>query len=284
MRLPLFPTDPSMHKPLIPLMLALCLCACAPDYQDKATASAEPAAVATADPAPVQEVDVSELEALKQKLSGKLSGLKIDAVRATPMPGLFEIQSGFNFGYVSADGRFLIEGDLNDLATGQQLTESRRRDARVALVNAFGADRSIEYAPKEGPAKYTVTVFTDIDCGYCRKLHQHIAEYNADGIAVRYLFFPRSGPDTASFHKAEKVWCAADRKEALTQAKLGSGFEGDMSCGNPIMDHLKLAAQLGLRGTPAIILPDGELIPGYQPPDELLRILAEHDKAPSAAS
>ena len=94
---------------------------------------------------------------------------------------------------------------------------------------------------------------------------------------MRYLFVPRSGPETPSYFKAEQVWCAADRKAALTQAKLGSGFEGDASCKNPVLDQLKLAAQLGLRGTPAIILPDGELIPGYQTPDELLKALVLHD-------
>ena len=104
-----------------------------------------------------------------------------------------------------------------------------------------------------------------------------------DGIAVRYLFFPRSGPNTPSFHKAEQVWCAADRQDALTQAKLGaSGYEGDRGCTNPVMQHLRLAAQMGLRGTPAIVLPDGEVVPGYQTPAELLRVLGQHGTPPAA--
>lgn len=219
------------------------------------------------------------MEALKLRLAATLPGVKIDTVRTTPMPGIYEVQSGLNFGYVSLDGRYFIEGDLNDLTSGERLTDVHRRSARRDLMATMSAEQSILYAPKDVPTKYTVTVFTDIDCGYCRKLHQHIAEYNADGIAVRYLFFPRSGPDTDSFYKAEKVWCAANRREALTQAKLGSGYEGDKSCKNPVLDHLKLAAQLGLRGTPAIVLPDGELIPGYQTPDALVKILAEHSAA-----
>lgn len=266
-----------MRKLLSFAALSLLLAGCAPPYSE----TTDPAAVSAtvkpvAPPVVLAEADPADMEALKARLASTLPGVKVDTVRPTPLPGIYEVQSGFNFGYVSLDGRYLIEGDLNDLASGQRLTENRRRAARVALLGALGTEQTIEYAPKDVPRKYTVTVFTDIDCGYCRKLHQHIAEYNADGIAVRYVFFPRSGPDTESFYKAEKVWCAADRKAALTQAKLGSGYEGDKSCSNPVLDHLKLAAQLGLRGTPAIVLPDGELIPGYQTPDDLVKILAEH--------
>lgn len=267
-----------MRNALLFAVLCVSVVACAPPYSDSEPAPAPAPKMA---PVEVLDADPADMDALKARLATTLPNVKVDMVRPTPLPGIYEIQSGFNFGYVSLDGRFLIEGDLNDLATGQRMTEDRRRGARMALVGAMGANQVIEYAPKNVATKHTVTVFTDIDCGYCRKLHQQIAEYNADGIAVRYLFFPRSGPDTESFHKAEKVWCAADRKSALTQAKLGSGFEGPNSCANPILDHLKLAGQLGLRGTPAIILPDGELIPGYQAPDDLVKILADHG-APAA--
>ncbi len=263
-----------MLKSLIPAFLAvMAIAACAPPMEEGvgktggSTNLGSPADVVAADPA--------DMEALRKRISANLKGTSVDAVRPTPMPGIYEVQSGMNFGYVTLDGRYLIEGDLNDVVAGRSLTEDRRRTARVALVDKFDASHSILFAPENVPTKYTVTVFTDIDCGYCRKLHQHIADYNADGIAVRYLFFPRSGPNTDSFYKAEKVWCAADRKAALTQAKLGTGVEGDASCPNPVMDQLKLAGELGLRGTPAIILPDGELIPGYQTPEELLKALSQ---------
>jgi thiol:disulfide interchange protein DsbC len=265
--------DIPMHKSLFPCVLvtALSLAACAPKQPDEPVKQEN---VATAEQAPLPPGD---LEALKQRLSTNLKGVHVDDIRTTPMPGVYEIQSGMNFGYVSADGRYLIEGDLNDIVASKSLTEDRRRLARADLMHQGSAEQAIEYAPTNVPTKYTITVFTDIDCGYCRKLHSHIADYNADGIAVRYLFFPRSGPDTESFYKAEKVWCAADRKAALTQAKLGPGYEGDMTCKNPVRDHLNLASQLGLRGTPAIVLPDGELIPGYQTPEQLLKVLAQHE-------
>lgn len=267
-----------MRTFLFPALLAsLTMVACAPSAPDQT--KAKPQDTAATDRFVSEPLPPGDLDALKQRLGTVLKGVRIDDVRTTPLPGIYEIQSGMNFAYVSADGRYLIEGDLNDIVAHKSLTEDRRRVARAGLIDRIAGDQAIEYAPANAPAKYTVTVFTDIDCGYCRKLHQHIAEYNADGIAVRYLFFPRSGPDTESFHKAEKVWCAADRKAALTQAKLGPGYDGDMSCKNPVMEHLQLASQLGLRGTPAIVLPDGELIPGYQTPDQLLKVLNEHAAA-----
>lgn len=263
---------------LVPFLL-LVLTACAPP-RDASTGQA-PDSAAKPPPAPLADVAPGDLEALKARVQAHVPGLQIDAVRPTPVEGLFEVQSGFGFGYVSADGRYLIEGDLSDLISGERLTDNRRRTARAELIAGLSADQTIDYAPAKDKTQYTVTVFTDIDCGYCRKLHQHIAEYNADGIAVRYVFFPRSGPQTESFYKAEKVWCAADRGAALTQAKLGQGFEGPKDCKNPVMDHLRLAAQLGLRGTPAIVLPDGEIIPGYQAPAELLKALSVHGTPPA---
>lgn len=255
---------------LLPLVLGMV--ACAPDRDESAQKPPAPAAE-------IQPVTPGELEALRVTLAKTLPGVKVDAVRATPLPGVYEIQAGFNFGYVSRDGRYLIEGDLNDLVGDRRLTEERRRDVRVGLLQDLRDDQTIEFAPP-GPAvpKHTVTVFTDIDCGYCRMLHQHIKEYNDDGIAVRYVFFPRSGANTPSFAKAERVWCASDRRVALTQAKATGQIEGDESCANPVADHLKLANSMGLRGTPAILLPDGELIPGYQPPAALLKLLDEHSK------
>ncbi len=272
-----------MRNNLAPLIIALGLGACSPQMpesqgEDAAAADKRSQPAVKVDLADSEPLDADQLAALQASIAENLPGVAIDHIRSTPLPGIFEIQAGLNFGYVSADGRYLIEGDLNDLESGVALTDVRRRGVRHEMLESAGAGQSITYAPKE-PAKYTVTVFTDIDCGYCRKLHEHIAEYNDEGIAVRYLFFPRSGPNTESFYKAEQVWCAADQQAALTKAKLGGGYSGKKDCSNPVMQHLQLAAELGIRGTPAIFLPDGELIPGYQTPDQLVKILEQHQLA-----
>lgn len=281
-----------MTRLFLSCCLVLALSACAPPY-DPAESARESASDAASEPAvaaapaaaavAVAPLAAGEEAALRAALAKTLPQLQVDAVQATPLPGLYEIQVGLNFGYVSQDGRYLIAGDLTDLAAQRELTEERRRGARLALVGGLGEEQTITFAPAGGPARHTVTVFTDIDCGYCRMLHQQMADYHAQGIAVRYLFFPRSGEGTESFHKAEQVWCAADRRAALTQAKAGERLSNDRSCRNPIGRQLQLAGELGLRGTPAIILPNGEVIPGYQPAAQLIKVL-EQAATPVAAA
>ena len=126
------------------------------------------------------------------------------------------------------------------------------------------------FSPKD--PKYTITVFTDIDCGYCRRLHSQIAEYNRLGIRVRYLFFPRSGPDTESWHKAEAVWCASNRNEALTRAKNGEDIKSPKCPTDIIKRDYELGQKLAVDGTPAIFLASGEMLPGYAPPAQLAEV------------
>ena len=155
------------------------------------------------------------------------------------------------------------------MKTGREITEERRRDGRAEVLNQFGPDDYIEYAPAPPvPAEHVVTIFTDIDCGYCRKLHRQMADYNSNGIAIRYLFFPRSGLGTESHRKAEAVMCAADRRAALDKAKAGVNV-GGASCSTSLSKQYRVAQELGLRGTPMMILPDGEVINGYIPPQSL---------------
>jgi thiol:disulfide interchange protein DsbC len=234
----------------------------------KATASAKPVAV-----------NAAELEALRDKINKKLPEIKREHINPSPIAGLYEIQRGHLFGYITADGHYLIQGDLVDVDQGEEITENHRRADRLAAIAAMG-DSYIEFAPKAPvQTKYTVTVFTDVDCGYCRKLHSEIAGYNAQGIAVRYLFFPRTGPNTPSYVKAEQVWCSEDRKEALTHAKKGEGLNAPAACPNPVLKEYELGVELGVRGTPALVLPNGDLFPGYVPPQQLAAMLS----APSAA-
>ena len=223
-----------------------------------------------------------EAVVLQQKLVGMIPNLKAENIRPSAAAGIYEVQDGANYGYVTADGRYLIAGDLVDLQTGQSLTENRRKAERVAKLKELGEDKMIVFAPASG-TKHTVTVFTDVDCGYCRKLHSEIERYNAQGIAVRYLAYPRSGPQTESFRKAEVVWCATDRKAALTEAKNGAPLTGgNAGCANPVAQEWALGNDFGLRGTPLIVLEDGSLINGYVPAEVLAQRLAA--PSPSAAA
>lgn len=206
---------------------------------------------------------------IRGELAKIIPGKAPDAVQKSPVNGLYEVSYGTELYYVSADARYVLRGDLLDLKTRVNLTESRRSSARLeALENAKSG--MIVFAPKE--TKHTVTVFTDVDCVYCRKLHGGMKEMNDLGIAVRYLAFPRAGVGSASFDKAVSVWCAKDQRKAMDDAK-GKGEVTPAKCENPVAEHLALGQELGVSGTPALVLEDGRMFPGYMPPDKLLQVL-----------
>lgn len=208
---------------------------------------------------------------LRAQIASKIPGTRPEDLRPTPIEGIYELTRGTDIAYVSADGKYAISGDLIELAKNDNLTETHRRDLRAKLLGTIPESEMVVFGPRD--PKYTVTVFTDVDCGYCRQLHSQIGEYNKLGIRVRYLFFPRTGPNTASWTKAEEVWCANNRNEALTLAKRGGPLPAKVCPNNPVAKHYALGRDFGLQGTPAIVLADGELIGGYVPPGELAQHL-----------
>ena len=213
--------------------------------------------------------------ALAAKIPG---GAKAEELHASPIPGIYELARGTEIAYVSEDGKYAIAGDLYELGTDKNLTENTRRAERTKLLASVPESQMVVFSPKD--PKYTVSVFTDVDCTYCRKLHSQMADYNRLGIKVRYLFFPRSGPDTESWAKAEAVWCAANRGEALTRAKRGEEISKPKSCANtPVAREYQLGEDVGVRGTPAIVLENGEMLPGYLPPAQLMAHLKGNSKS-----
>jgi len=206
-------------------------------------------------------------------LAAKIPGAKADELRESPIPGVYELARGTDIAYVSEDGKYAIAGDLYDMGSNANLTEKTRRSERLKLLAAVPESQMVVFGPKD--PKYTVSVFTDVDCTYCRKLHSQIAEYNRMGIKVRYLFYPRTGPNTESWEKAEEVWCSNNRGDALTRAKRGEEITGPKHCANsPVAKQYALGQEMGVRGTPAILLDSGEMLPGYLPP----QMLAQHLK------
>jgi thiol:disulfide interchange protein DsbC len=201
----------------------------------------------------------------------KIDGLKLEDVRMTPVNGIYEITRGSEISYTSSDGRYVILGDMIDVDNDANISENRRRTIRQRLIDTVPETEMVVFSPKN--PKYTITVFTDIDCGYCRKLHSQIAEYNRLGIRVRYLFYPRSGPDTDSWHKAEAVWCSSNRNDALTRAKNGEDIKASKCPTAVVARDWDLGHKLAVEGTPAIFLPSGEMLPGYAPPTQLAHYL-----------
>jgi thiol:disulfide interchange protein DsbC len=207
------------------------------------------------------------------EIASHIPGVRPDDLRPSPVPGLYELTRGMDVAYVTADGKFALTGDLYDLGKDDNLTEHRRRELRVKAIAALPESEMVIFGPPN--PKYTVTVFTDVDCPFCRKLHSQIADYNRLGVRVRYLFFPRSGPNTTSWTKAEQVWCSADRNDALTRAKLGQELKTKPCPNNPVARTYALGKDFAIEGTPAIVMSDGEMLDGYIPPDVLVKHLQD---------
>ena len=188
--------------------------------------------------------------------------------------GLFQVvlASGERL-YTVEDGRFLLTGDLYEVSENEivNLTEMQRNGERLAAIEALNPDDIISFAPT-GETKKVVYAFTDIDCGYCRKLHDEIQDYTDLGIEIRYLAFPRAGVGSASFQKYVSAFCAADNKQSLTDAKAGREIPS-LHCENPVAAQYKLGRMLGVSGTPSLILDSGQMVPGYVPAADLARQL-----------
>lgn len=229
------------------------------------------ASAATTPPAPKTDV--------RAEIARRLE-VSIEDVKPSPVAGLYEIRSGAEVGYVSTDGRFYVDGDVFDMTSKANLTEQRRQEGRISLMAGVADGDAIIFAPT-GATRYTLTVFTDIDCTYCRRLHQEIGELNRLGIRVRYLMYPRNGPDTEAWRKAEAVWCSADQRDALTRAKRGETVKPG-KCETPVAAHYALGQRLGIQGTPGIITDRGEYLAGYLPAASMVEYLEMSAKTVAA--
>jgi thiol:disulfide interchange protein DsbC len=203
---------------------------------------------------------------VEQRIRELAPGVESIAISETPVDGILQVQIGGDIVYTSADGRYLLQGRIIDLDTRADLTEQAKSTQRLELMGGIDETKQIAFEP-ENP-DYELIVFTDIDCGYCRKLHMQIAEYNEQGIGIRYMAFPRAGVGSDSYNKFVSAWCAEDQQGALTLAKMGNEPE-PLQCENPIAEQYQLGIALGVTGTPALLMSDGQLIPGYVPPDKL---------------
>jgi len=218
--------------------------------------------------------------AVEKTLRRIIPGRQVDSVSPTVIPGMYEVAFGADIFYLSADGKHLLQGDLYDLDSQTNLTEGKRSNGRIKVIAGIDPATMIAFKPKE--TRHVVTVFTDIDCGYCRKLHREIDSYLARGIEIRYLAYPRSGKNTPSYFKAVSAWCADDRQQALTIAKSGVETE-NKSCEHPVDQHMAAANQLGITGTPTLTFADGSMIPGYMPADRL-ELYLNSQQAPLAGA
>ncbi|MGD8346169.1 MAG: thioredoxin fold domain-containing protein [Lysobacterales bacterium] len=204
--------------------------------------------------------------AVEERIRALAPNAKDIAISETPIAGVLMVQIQGDIVYATSDGKYLIQGRVIDMDTREDLTEGAKSDIRKELMGDIDPTQQIVFAPKE--PDYELTVFTDIDCGYCRKLHEQVPAYNEEGISIRYMAFPRAGVGSRSFEKAVSVWCADDQQAAMTSAKAGQEME-PAQCENPVADQYRLGVEMGVTGTPALLTANGQLIPGYVPPAQL---------------
>lgn len=220
--------------------------------------------------------NTAQAEDVGERLAARMAKLfpkeKITDVSPAPIPGLYEVLVGASLFYVSADGRYVVHGDLIDLDAHVNVSDQRREQARKQVFETMDTQGYIEFPSKTKETRKTLYVFTDIDCGYCRKMHAEVGRLNDAGIAVRYLAFPRTGIKGPSFDKAVAVWCAPNRQEALTQSKLGVTIDSQ-KCDNPVAKEFELGNAMGVTGTPAVYTDEGKHIGGYVPAEELIEMV-----------
>jgi thiol:disulfide interchange protein DsbC len=204
-------------------------------------------------------------------LSGYISSVAEEDINPTPFQGLYEVvvrKPRLDVIYISEDGRYLAQGEVIDLKTRINLTQSRLSSLAKEILSTTTDDEKIIYKAKD--EKYTIDVFTDVDCPYCRKLHKDVAVLNKLGITIKYLAFPRSGVNTKSYYRSMAIWCAENQKQAMDRGMLKKD-NPVVNCENPIIDHLILASRLNVTGTPFMFFENGDNIPGYVKPKELLK-------------
>jgi thiol:disulfide interchange protein DsbC len=213
-------------------------------------------------------------DALVAKLTALRPDIPIERVSPSPLPGIYQLElTGGTVFYGTEDGRYLFAGDLYELGDDDliNLAEQGRVKKRQALMAAVDAKDTVVF-PAGGERKAVISVFTDVDCGYCQKLHREVPRLNELGVEVRYLAYPRAGIGSRSYQKIVSAWCAEDPNSAITALKSGQEIP-DIDCANPVAAQYELGQDVGVSGTPAIVLEDGRLLPGYLPADQLAQAI-----------
>ncbi|MEM7357829.1 MAG: DsbC family protein [Pseudomonadota bacterium] len=214
-----------------------------------------------------QEADIAKVRAELEKM---IPAAATAEIVASPVAGVYRLQVQGNYAFAYVSGDYVLLGDMYNTKTQVNLGDEASAERMASMLKEVPTSKMIVFGP-ENPKRH-ITVFTDIDCGYCRRLHQEVPELTAAGVEVRYLAFPRAGVGSNSHKKYVSVWCNDDQQTALTSAKSGEEVAA-ASCSNPIEETYNLGKQVGVRGTPTIIFDDGQVTPGYLPSAELIKRL-----------
>ena len=203
---------------------------------------------------------------IEERISSLVSEVRELSIAETPVPGLMQVRVNSDIIYMSEDGRYLLQGRFIDLETQTDLTDSAQASLRRERLANLDVDEFVSFGPED--ADYELMVFTDPDCGYCRRLHEQMDEYASNGIRIHYLAFPRAGVGSQTYDKMVSVWCSHDQQGAMDIAKAGQ-TPPRATCDNPVDEQYQLGQSLGVTGTPSMMTFNGDMIPGYVPPEQL---------------
>lgn len=217
-----------------------------------------------------QAAGASEHGKLQKVLRQYFPDIKLEQLKPAPVKGFYEVSHGTEVYYISKDGAYILSGSIIDLRSRENITEKSRARLRLDILKAVPESNMIVYTPSR--TRRTITVFTDVDCPYCAKFHEEVPDLVKAGIRIRYLMFPRNGLNTETYKKSVSVWCAKDRRKAITIAKAGGRLKPG-TCSNPVADNFRLAEKMGVRGTPTLIFDNGRMVSGYVPINDLLPML-----------
>lgn len=243
----------------------------APAATTKASASvaATPDKAATPTPA---AVDPEVVKNITEKLK-PLFGSEPDSIKPSPVAGVYAVSFGMELLYSSPDGHYVFSGDLIDAQTRTNLSEHARASGRKAVMDKADASKTITFKAK-GDEKYVMSVFTDVSCPYCIKLHHEVPKLNEMGVTVRYFAYPRAGVGSGPYKEMVSAWCSADSQKAIVELMDGKTID-PKECTNPVADHYALGQKIGVNGTPAIVTQDGVMIAGFRPAQEMFEALEE---------
>ncbi len=236
------------------------------------------------------------IQQVRQNIGNKINGKPPDVIVKTPLQGIYELYFAKQVFYVDGSGRYIFRNgrlvsfqgtNLTSIAQSNAAKIQARRNLKL-LAQIADSDMLVYPASLElgsGLSSVSepiselssITIFTDVDCPFCRRIHSELQTYTKAGITVKYLFFPRAGQSSTAYTTFVSVWCSKFPKDALDKVEAGQHIE-TQNCNHPVKEHLQLAEAFGLIGTPAIFLQDGTMLIGYKHPEELIRLAITHSK------
>lgn len=222
--------------------------------------------------APFAAAMADDKQAVSEAIQQNMPGIPIDSLEESPAKGIYELVSNGQIAYVTADGKYLIAGDLIDIENRRNITQAKQDQQRLSLLEGIADDRKLVY-PAEGEQKHAITILTDPTCPFCDKLHKELPKLREAGVEVTYILTPRQGAGSKGFDLSSRVQCADEPKEALELAMAGKSVGGEACKNELIKQNMDLSGRLGMSGTPYTILPSGTALPGYRPAKVMLEAI-----------